>query len=128
MLREQQAEADRLILQAATGARRLTRDELRRVLEHVAQAGFHPTDLARAKGRLAGFAWQGRVLKGSDLLSTAESHYIWHVWRNQEWPQSPRPPSLQEYIDSVRRVVLDPASGVFTNRYQGAWSLEPVMN
>jgi hypothetical protein len=117
------AEVDRLILEAASGTRQLTRNELRRVLEHVARAGFHPTAQERVRGRLDGVEWKGRFLKGSDVLSASEVHYLWHVVKRQEWPTGTSP---AEYIQSIRQVVLDPASGAFTNRYQGAWCLGAI--
>lgn len=117
------SEADRLILGAVSGGRALSDSELERVLEHVARAGFDPNARERVRGRLAGFNWQGRVLAGADLLSPAEKHYVWHVLHNQEWPQGT---SLQEYLDSIRQVILDPTSGVFTSEYQGAAQLGVV--
>jgi len=43
---------------AVTGTRRLMPDELRRVLEHVAQVGFDPNAREKARGRLAGVIWR----------------------------------------------------------------------
>lgn len=48
------SQADQLILEAATGARRLSRQDLQEVLEHGAQAGFDPNAWERVGGRLAG--------------------------------------------------------------------------
>ena len=97
------AEADRLILAPATGARRLTEAELRQVLEHVAQAGFDPTALEKMRGELAGIAWQGRVLTGSDRLPPTERHYLKHVVKRSEWPTGL---CLEYYIESIRWVIL----------------------
>ncbi len=116
----QESDADRLILEAATGARTLTADELNRVLVHVAEAGFHPGARERARGRLAGVVWQGRSLAGADRLPPAELKYLWHVVCRQEWPLGT---PGQGYLESIRRVILDPASGVFTSRYERAWGL-----
>lgn len=113
-------DADRLILEAATSARNPTEDELRRVLEHVARAGFDPSARERARGALAGIEWQGRILKGTDTLPPAERHYLVHVVQRLEWPSGT---TLSRYLRSIRNVVLDPASGVLTNRYQGARQL-----
>lgn len=114
------SEIDRLILAEASGVQPLTPRELQRVLEHVAQVGFDPTVTEQARGRLAGHSWRGRVLTGKDRLPPVEVKFVWHVLTRQEWPQGT---TLQGYVDSIRRVVLDPTSGVFTNRYQGAWGL-----
>ena len=43
-----------LILEAATEAKRLTRDELQQIIDHVAQAGFDPNAREQAGGRLTG--------------------------------------------------------------------------
>ncbi|MBI4493018.1 MAG: hypothetical protein HY690_09515 [Chloroflexi bacterium] len=111
---------DQLILEAATGARELSRAELRQVLEHVAQAGFDPDSREGVRGRLAGATWRGAVLRAQDRLPPAELKYLWHVRERQEWPVGT---TLHEYIESIRRIIVDPTSGVFLDRYQGALSL-----
>lgn len=110
----------RLIQEAASAAPRLTPTDLRRVLVHVAQAGFDAAAREQVRGSLAGSEWRGMILKGSDRLPPAERHYLRHVRKLREWPVGT---SLEEYIDSVRGVVLDPRSGAFTSRYQGALQL-----
>jgi hypothetical protein len=121
---DQAVEPDRLIVEAATGARELTPDELRRVLEHVAGAGFTPAPDTRVGGRLAGIAWQGRTLRGSDRLTSAETHYLRHVVAQQEWPPGT---TLDEYLTSIHEVILDPASGALTSRFSGQfWQLALV--
>ena len=97
-------QTDQLILEAATGARRLSRQELQEVLEHVAQAGFEPTPDRR--GRTA-----------------AEKHFQKHVVRLQEWPPGT---SQDDYLSSARRVLLSPQSSVFTSRYKGSWQLAAI--
>lgn len=106
------SEADRLIL-AATEARRLSPQELRHVLAHVAQVGFDPAPNVQARG-LAGREWQGRILRGSDRITSAERHYLRHVVVLREWPDGT---SLEDYLASIREVILDPRSGVFTSRF-----------
>lgn len=77
------SEVDRLILDAATGARALTPGELRQVIKHVARAGFDPAPTSNARG-LSGISWGGRMLRGSDRITAAERHYLRHVVRRQE--------------------------------------------
>lgn len=113
-------EVERLIVEAATGVRRLTEDELQRVLAHVARAGFDPAPTARAGGRLAGLSWRGRTLKGADRLTSAEVHYLRHVVAKAEWP---RGTTFDEYLASVRAAIPDARNGVLTSKYQGAWQL-----
>jgi hypothetical protein len=117
-------EPDRLIVEAATGARELSPDELRRVLEHVAGAGFHPAANAPAGGRLAGLVWQGRVLRGSDRLTAAEVHYLRHTVAQQEWPPGT---TLDDYLASIRDVVLAATSGILVSRmFDRYWQLTAV--
>ena len=114
---------DQLILEAATGVRRLSEAELRYVLEHVAQAGFDPNARERVRGRLAGFIWQGRVLRGRDMLPSAELKYAWHALHREEWPIGT---ALDGYIAGIRDSILDERSGIFTSRFNGLWQLGVV--
>lgn len=111
---------DRLIVEAATGMRQLTEDELAGVLAHVAGAGFDPAPVARIGGRLAGIVWQGRVLHGSERLPSAAVHYLRHVVAQVEWPPGT---TLDAYLESIRGAILEPRGGVLTSRYQGEWQL-----
>lgn len=117
------SESDRLILEAAEGTRRLTPEEIRRVLVDVAAAGFDPHARERVRGRLAGLEWQGTVLRGSDRLPSAEVHYLRHVVAGNEWPPST---TLADYLRSIRQVVLDRRSGILASRYQGTWQLTVI--
>lgn len=116
-------DVDELILAAATGVRDLEQDELYLVLEHVAGAGFDPNARQRVRGTLAGVEWRGATLKGSDHLSPAERHFLRHAVMRQEWPIGT---TLDGYVQSICELILDPTSGVFTNRYYGAWQLGVV--
>ena len=91
---------DLLIVEAATSARQLTDEELQQIVDHVERAGFDP---AIRVGQTA-----------------AMRHFSKHVEKQQEWPQGT---TLELYLESVRAVVRDPQSGIFTSRYQGAWQL-----
>lgn len=113
-------EVRRLIVEAATGARRLSLDELQRILEHVAQAGFDADAREQAGGRLTGVRWQGRTIKGRDWLRPVEAHYLRHVVVRREWPTGT---TLQDYVDGIARVIVDRRSGVLIGQYQGAWQL-----
>ncbi len=111
---------DDLIRSAATGENLLTVNELNLVLLHVAGAGFDPDSREKVRGRLAGLAWQGRILVGPDTLTPLEVHFLWHVQRRREWPDGTR---LDGYVQSIREVILDPSSGIFISRYWGEWQL-----
>ena len=83
------------------------------MLEHVAQADFDPHGHERARQILEGTVWRGRALQRSDLLPTAEAHYLRHVAVGRAWPPNT---TLQGYLDSLRGVILDPSSGVLVSR------------
>lgn len=117
------ADINLLMLAAATGSRRLTVKELRLVLEHIARAGFDPNATEQARGRLSGIIWRGQPLQGRDRLPPVEAHYLRHVVKQQEWPAHT---SLADYVESIRAVLLDETSGVFTSRYADAWQLGVV--
>ena len=64
-------QADQLIVEAATGVRTLSPNELQLVLDHIAQAGFEPTPNVRAGRRAAGILWQGRTVSSRSTFSAA---------------------------------------------------------
>jgi hypothetical protein len=110
----------RRIARASIGLDILSEAELEAVLQFVASAGFDPAARERLRGDLAGVTWRGVTLRGSDRLPPAERHYLKHVIKRQEWPIGT---SLADYLASLRAVILDPMSGVFTSRYEGAAQL-----
>ena len=69
---------------------------------------------APATGRLRGMVWRGRTLRSSDRLTPAETHYLYHVVKREEWPVGT---TLDGYLESLRQVARDPDSAVFLNRY-----------
>lgn len=119
---EASPEIDRLILETANGIRRLTSAELRLVREHIAGAGFNPIPNASAQG-LSGVVWKGRTLIGRDRLPAGERHYLDHVVAGQEWPAET---DLQSYYDSIRDMILNPGSRMFTSRFGTRWQVTVV--
>ena len=115
MTPQQPSDIDQLIETAATVP--LVQAEMDVVIEHVARVGFAVHTHERVRGRLAGMAWHGRTLRGSDMLPPADVHYLWHVVRRREWPEGT---SLANYLESLRSVVLDAASGIPLGRCQVA--------
>lgn len=113
---------DDLIWDAYAGGRRLTGDEFRRVVDHVANAGFDPGGMRRVRRRLEGIPWKGRVLKtgqGQRLL-TSEEHYLTHAYAFGEWPEGT---SEQRYYGSIEEVIRDPRSRFFVGLYRGELQL-----
>lgn len=111
---------DDLIRVAGIGLRELTSEKLERVVRHVANAGFDPKGKERAGGRVAGLVWKGKILKSNDTLSPGEAHYLRHVVARKEWPEGT---SLSEYHHSLSDVIRDQSSGIFVNRFYGAWQI-----
>jgi hypothetical protein len=111
---------DRWLLDVMEGSTDPSDADLAVALEQVAAAGFHPSALERARGRLAGVRWRGRPLRGSDLLPPAEVHYLWHVVVQRQWPAGT---DLAAYFPSIQAIITDPTSGAFLSRYQGVPSL-----
>lgn len=56
----------------------------------------------------------GALVQPGDMLTLAEEHYAKHVLKV---PERPPDTSFADYLESIRQVVLDPASGVFISRY-----------
>ncbi len=69
---------------------------------------------------LAGIEWQGRLLRATDRLTSAERHYLRHVIHIHERPEGT---ALADYIASIREVILEERTGIFESRYQGRWQI-----
>ncbi|MSQ14861.1 MAG: hypothetical protein EXR50_03240 [Dehalococcoidia bacterium] len=112
-------------MEAATGVRRLTDEELQHIIEHVAGAGFDADAHERARGRLAGLNWHGQLLRGGDMLSPAEVHYLRHVIAQREWPEDT---TLEAYTQSIVEAALSPAAGIFASRFRNrGWQLSVIV-
>lgn len=111
---------DDLIREALERGRNLTDRELDIITSHVAQAGFDDMGQERARGRLVGIIWDGRILRGSDMIRPAEAHYLRHVIYRPEWPVKTDPAG---FLRSLSDVIEDPRSGLVVSRYQGAEQL-----
>ncbi len=114
------SDAGSLLLEAATRGWRLTDEELQQVLEHIARVGYDPDALEKARGKLAGLNWQGRTLRGRDMLPPAEAYYLRHVVAQREWPAGT---TYEAYLDSIKDIIENPQSGVLISQFQGAWQL-----
>lgn len=109
-----------LIRVAGLGLRELTPEELKRIVQHVAKAGFDPNGLEKCGGRLVGLVWNGKTLKGSDLLPPGEAHYLRHVVYGHEWPANT---TLNEYYQSLREVIEDENSGIVVHKIGSEWQI-----
>lgn len=97
--------------------RTATEDELRSVLEHVAGAGFDPGAREPVRGGMVGHRWRGLVLQPGAWISTADRHFLTHVEISREWPPGT---TFEEWLDDIRRHILDPQSDVLVSRFQRA--------
>lgn len=108
--------AVQLIREIASGTRILTDSELKAVIEHIADAGFDPLALERARGRAAGIEWRGRIVRSSDMLPPAEVHYLRHVVAGHEWPDDT---DLSTFLSSITALIRDEHSGLLFSSFQG---------
>ena len=111
---------DDLIQMVGIGLRDLTPDEFQRVVTHVANAGFDPDRLERAGSRIAGLLWNGKVVKGGDLLPPGEVHYLRHVVAGREWPEGT---SINDYYASLRSTIVDSTTKIVISRYGNFWQI-----
>jgi len=106
-----------LILELATGARQgVSGQELQRIREHIAAAGFSPTLRMSADRRVVGLippSGGPGPLARFDLVDVGELHYLRHVIAQQEWPVGT---TLADYYASGARLARDPRSGVLISR------------
>jgi len=112
--------ADDLIKVAGLGLRELSPQELSKVVQHVAQAGFDPQGSERCGGRLAGLVWNGKILKGSDMLPPGEVHYLRHVVTQKEWAEST---TLAGYYQNLEQVIRDQSSRILISKFGGEWQV-----
>jgi hypothetical protein len=112
--------ADDLIKVAGLGLRELSPQELNKVVQHVAQAGFDPQGSERCGGRLAGLVWSGKILKGSDMLPPGEVHYLRHVVAQKEWAEGT---TLEKYYQSLEQVIRDRNSRILISKFGGEWQV-----
>jgi hypothetical protein len=117
---EEERAVHRLILAAATDpARRLAGEELAHIVRHIARAGFDPNALERLRGNVVRtLRLRGEPRQPGDRLPPAEAHYLRHCVVQREWPSGT---TLLGYLDSIARLLRDPASRFFVSRYQSAW-------
>lgn len=101
------------LLARAAGGGGLTTEDMEHVLAHVLRSGFDPYTLERARGNT-------RHSVPERFASPEQIHYLRHVIVGREWPEGT---TIQEYVETARRVVEDPNSGVFISRYGGTLQL-----
>ena len=119
-LAKQNLNAEELIKFASLDLRPLTNREIGKITSFVAERGFNDNLLEKAGGRLSGVSWQGKVIKGSDMLGVGEVHYLRHVVTHNEWPVGTTP---NQYYQSIVEVIKDPSTGVMVSRFQGVLQL-----
>ncbi len=105
----------RLVLEAANGARRLAEEEIRQIIEHIAQAGSDSVAMEYVGGRVRDREWQGRILRGRDRLSPSDAHYVRHVIAGHEWPAGT---TQEQYIASIEQAIRNPDTTIFVSLYE----------
>ncbi|MGQ9552882.1 MAG: hypothetical protein ACUVWR_02095 [Anaerolineae bacterium] len=110
-----------LVREAAEGRVRFVDDYvLSRITAYVAQAGFDHTSFELVDKQLVGREWQGRSIRKGDRLPSLERHYLKHVVALEEWPEGT---TLEEYVDTARRVVASNSSGIMVSRLHQRWHI-----
>jgi hypothetical protein len=110
-----------MVVEAATGRRELSEEDLERIAEHVAEARFDPDQQIRAGKRLGGLYFEKKLINENDLLSSSNFHYLLHVRFRREWPIGT---TKEAYEQSIRTVINDPERGILVSRYRDrGWQL-----
>ncbi|NPV86000.1 MAG: hypothetical protein HPY45_08340 [Anaerolineae bacterium] len=104
-----------LIRAVGFGLRELSNDELQKIVEKVAKAGFNREHTSLVKPEMAGLVWKGKPLEVGERLPADEWHFVKHVLARQEWPEGT---SLDEYLESLRTVIRSPENGIMISKYQ----------
>ncbi|CAN5297963.1 hypothetical protein BH23CHL1_BH23CHL1_26870 [soil metagenome] len=116
-------EVNDLITEIAESGREATDDEIRRIREHVASAGYDPGGMTKAGTSIDGLFWQGRIIRSNDWMDNSVVHFLRHTVAQSEWPQGI---TLNKYIASLIQVIEDPASGIVIEKRFGQWYLSFV--
>lgn len=111
---------DELIKVTGLGLRDLSGEEIEKIVQHVARAGFDSAGQEKVGGRLADLSWNGKTLKGSDFLPPGEAHYLRHVVAKREWPTDT---TIEDYIESNRSIIRDKQTEIFVSKFSGTWQI-----
>lgn len=98
-----------LIRVAGLGLRALSDDELQKVVDKVAKAGFNREHTSLVKPEMTGLVWKGKHLEVGARLPADEWRFVKHVLDRREWPEGT---SLDEYLESLRAVIRSPENGI----------------
>lgn len=96
------------------GMRQLSEKDLRLIARHVARKYFARSKFLFVRNYARNKRWGGRIVRRNDRIESAADHYLKHVETNQEWPVGTTP---AEYVQSLRDVILDPDSGIYTSQF-----------
>lgn len=116
----------RQMLELAEGQRRLTDAEIAGLAQHIAAVGFDPNAKERLRGRGAVrhdgtlVIWSGVLMTGNTLVSPELAHFLRHVEARPEWPRGTTPAT---YVQSIKAMVIDPTTAIFSSRYEGLWQV-----
>lgn len=100
---------NQLIHELAESRRPATDAEIAAIREHVAGVGFNPVETVRARTRVLGLVWNGRIVQRSDRLYNGPIHYLRHVVKDREWPAHT---TYDQYIKSLFEVIHAPSGGI----------------
>lgn len=106
--------ADALILELIDTGRQATADELKAIIEHVAQAPF-ATYLSRVPGRVRRPLAQMGIVTPARMPSV-EWHLLERVYLDEQWPVGA---TVAQYMADLQQAVRHPDVQVWTYRYYG---------
>lgn len=112
--------AEQLMKVIAAGKRSLTSDELVKVVDHIADAGFDTRLNVKTPKKFDGFVVNGQALRTGDMISNGYSHHAKHIIEKLEWPTQI---SYTEYVDDLRKVIKDKQSGIVSASFHGETQL-----
>jgi hypothetical protein len=118
MMRQYQAELEKIDFQllaqkASDRNTPLSKDELERVIRHVAEADFGSEKNVRVKEIFAGYNVEGHVLEKGEMTHNGIIHYVKHVLQEEYWPENT---GYQQYIEDLKKVINDPNSGILWSK------------
>lgn len=107
--------AGELIRVAIAGTRELTEDEIEKVVQHVAGAGFSPRQNVKLPKKYDGWSVDGTVYRQGDMVDNGIMHYLKHVVEGKEWPEIT---TYDAYLKDLKRIINQ--GDILLNRYPGS--------
>jgi len=109
------SEVDALIVELVEQDRQATKEELARIVVHVAQAPFSSRPVRIPRRVREKLAQAGCSLDAS-RLSSLELHLLERIYADEQWPPGT---TAAQYLSDLHRAAQHPAAQIWTYRYRG---------